>query len=392
MEYISLAKNYFLPSNIIIPAIMPIDSDICPVCHDDIKNDCNDCNTCKYTTPCGHTFHHKCVKVWFSEKDICPVCRTTVITSNIRNSCTSFEYIKPSKTMNNYLFFLYLIGCSSKIFKDVDKMMSMALESKSKITKPYVTLFRYLFFSSAILTKTELLDVVKTLEYLYKVLEITAIIFSFLFSLFDSTFITSNWFRLLLLYQMLHYDTNINYSLYSKEIFYKNGINPLYFIIYNAIILLIIPLFVLPSFFIFNNIFIKITCAITLICFLIKYILIVLSAIATIVIIFTSIRVEFNEYIHKEFTGETNYMSMFTNNFNRSSFDLSSFINNYNNIIRTNLGSSFSDPYGTNATISRARTFNNINQLSLLTPTDGLTPTDNLSPTSVSFNLSPRIN
>lgn len=91
MDFISnIIKTYFLyDKNIIPPVAMSSESEICPVCQDNLNDIKDDFDKKKYTTKCGHTFHHKCVKPWFENNDSCPTCREILITSNIRHC--SFE-------------------------------------------------------------------------------------------------------------------------------------------------------------------------------------------------------------------------------------------------------------------------------------------------------------
>lgn len=174
-------------------------------------------------------------------------------------------------------------------------MMSMSLENEFITTKykNITTILHYLFFSSPYLSKDEILSCQKTLSYISKFIEIQSIFICLLYSSFTSGAIIINWFRILFIYQILHYEGNFYYFEYTKTFFYKNGTNPLFFIVYMLVILLKIPLFVLPSYFIFSDNYIKTMCIISLFSFFIKYLIFILQMVANLLVFFSKIRIIF---------------------------------------------------------------------------------------------------
>lgn len=376
MDFISSIKNYLCPDRIIAPACMSSDTDICPVCQMDLNETENEEDRIKYTTPCGHTYHHKCVRQWFENKDTCPSCRATVITSNIRCSCTKYEYVKPKKEMNYTLFFYYLIGGSSHEYKDVDMMMSMALQKIYTLKYDIFTTFtKSIFFAKHRLTESEIKESAELLSKISKYLEICAIIISFLRSSFVSGPFVTNWFRILLMYQIAHYEGNFCSFKHSKKVFYDNGINPIYFILYVVVVLLKIPLFVLPSYIIFRDPHIKNICYFILSLFIIKYILHLFDIISIILMTFYKLRISLGDVIRREFNGESTPLSMYTQMFN-SSVLVSNDGSNISPPSRQFSTNPFSDPSVLDSLRSR-RSSTNISGSSNLSSTTGIDTTLN---------------
>ena len=53
----------------------------CPICYDSLLSDKTIC------TPCNHTYHHKCLKIWLKDKNSCPYCTQSIVTPKIRQKC-----------------------------------------------------------------------------------------------------------------------------------------------------------------------------------------------------------------------------------------------------------------------------------------------------------------
>lgn len=192
-------------------------------------------------------------------------------------------------------------------------MMSMALQKIYTLKYDIFTTFaKSIFFTKHLLTESEIKESAELLSNISKYLEICAIIISFLRSSFVSGPFVTNWFRILLVYQIAHYEGNFCSFKHSKKIFYDNGINPIYFILYVVIVLLKIPLFVLPSYIIFRDPHIKNICYFILSLFIIKYILYLLDIISIILMTFYKLRISLGDVIRREFNGESTPLSMYT--------------------------------------------------------------------------------
>ena len=50
------------------------EQDRCSICNEIYKDN----DICRKNTMCNHFFHQKCIDIWYSDKNICPVCNQQV--------------------------------------------------------------------------------------------------------------------------------------------------------------------------------------------------------------------------------------------------------------------------------------------------------------------------
>ncbi|XP_050547469.1 E3 ubiquitin-protein ligase NRDP1-like isoform X6 [Daktulosphaira vitifoliae] len=75
--------------------------------NDDSANPLNDCPICTntlrepiHTTTCGHEFCKGCIDRWLQDKSTCPICRSSIDSSNVPDSSRSEEEIIQNNSQN----------------------------------------------------------------------------------------------------------------------------------------------------------------------------------------------------------------------------------------------------------------------------------------------------
>lgn len=198
--------------------------DLCCICQTDMTN------TRTFTTKCNHTYHHDCVKLWFINKDNCPICITKVVTPILRSQCCEYTYETPKKEFSIYRFILYLLGAC--VTKTTNGNLIMNVLTKD-INPLYSSIFYIFYFSDgSSLLKEEINKIRDTTEKIYYGFDVIRILISLYFSIYNNSFFLSLLCQLYCLSCLINSEVFVSKIKYSGLFFYNNFSNPIYYILY----------------------------------------------------------------------------------------------------------------------------------------------------------------
>ena len=112
---IKSTKNYFIHLQLSASLkVVDLNSGECPICYGKLKKKCIELQ-------CKHSFHYSCVKNWFDENTICPLCKRDVLISTIDEEYYVAKLSFPHKLIIRIYQYLFQTN-NTKIEKEINQI------------------------------------------------------------------------------------------------------------------------------------------------------------------------------------------------------------------------------------------------------------------------------